>query len=88
MTCEKSERLSSAQMDARLSPLEWIGLRVHLLMCRNCQVFVKFLRELKDAVFQHGRNEEEQENACMPEEACCRILRTLNQKQPSGGAGR
>lgn len=52
-TCEDSARLLSEGCDRTLSPLERAGLRLHLVVCRQCRRFgrnMRLLRKLLDEV--------------------------------------
>lgn len=46
-TCEDSARLQSEALDRRLSRLERLGLRLHLLICKLCRNYSRQLRLLR-----------------------------------------
>lgn len=49
LTCKEATRLQSEAMDRRLSFLEKLGLRVHLLLCKWCRRYGEQLTFLRSA---------------------------------------
>lgn len=37
MSCKEATQLMSQDLDRRLSPVERLGLKLHLLICRGCR---------------------------------------------------
>lgn len=83
LTCKDASQLMSQSFDRRLSLLERLGLRFHLLICKSCQIAYRqmdFLRQLCKKIaagpeditsLQPGLSAEAQE----------RILKELRRKQ-------
>ena len=51
-TCKEATRLQSAAMDRKLSLLERLGLRLHLLLCQWCRRYGAQLKFLRSAAHQ------------------------------------
>lgn len=52
-TCRQVTRLQSGALDRRLSWLERLGLRLHLLVCKWCRRYGRQIRFLRRAVREH-----------------------------------
>jgi hypothetical protein len=48
-SCEEEIRLASVRMERSLTFTEWIGFRVHLLICLWCRRYLKQVELLHDA---------------------------------------
>lgn len=48
LTCEKSSRLLSDDLERPLTTVERTALRLHLLLCRSCRRFRRNIRFLRD----------------------------------------
>ena len=46
-SCKEASRLMSAGMNRRLSLLETLGLKMHLLMCGTCRQVLKQMKGLR-----------------------------------------
>ncbi len=46
-TCKETSELASRAMDEALPVTERVAMRLHLLMCRNCDRFAKQLNEMR-----------------------------------------
>jgi hypothetical protein len=53
LTCKEASRLQSQALDRKLSSMQRIGLRMHLLLCKWCRRYGKQIRFLHDAVREH-----------------------------------
>ena len=51
--CREASRLQSEALDHALSPLQRLGLRLHLVLCRWCRRYGKQLRFLRRAAHEH-----------------------------------
>lgn len=58
MTCKQAHRLLSQAQDRRLSWLERLGLRVHLLLCDACRRFSRQIDILHQAMRHFARLDE------------------------------
>lgn len=56
LSCKETMRLVSMSLDRRLSWPEWLGMRMHLSMCRFCARVHRQMRFLRAAArrFQEG----------------------------------
>ena len=52
-TCKEASRLQSLALDRKLSLMQRIGLRIHLLLCKWCHRYGKQIRFLHDATREH-----------------------------------
>lgn len=76
LNCKKTSQLSSRVMDEKLSFLQSLELKLHLLLCRSCSNFtdqLKFLREV-------SRRSRKRNEFQLTEEARERISRALKNK--------
>jgi len=51
--CRQAGRLQSEALDHKLSLLQRVGLRIHLLICGWCRRYGKQVRFLRDAAHKH-----------------------------------
>ena len=51
--CREASRLQSEALDHALSPLQRLGLRLHLVLCRWCRRYGRQLRFLRGASREH-----------------------------------
>jgi hypothetical protein len=47
LNCRQASQLVSASQDRKLGFMEWLGMRLHLIICRNCQAFERQLHQLR-----------------------------------------
>ena len=47
LSCEKSSRLLSDELERPLSRVERLALRVHLMLCHRCRAFRRHLQHLR-----------------------------------------
>jgi hypothetical protein len=52
-TCKEASRLQSQALDGKLSLMQRIGLRIHILLCRWCRRYGKQIGFLHDAAHEH-----------------------------------
>ena len=52
-TCKEASRLQSQALDGKLSLMQRIGLRIHLLLCKWCRRYGKQIGFLHDAAHEH-----------------------------------
>ena len=53
-SCQEITRLVSESLDRRLTLREWIGVRLHLMMCKLCHGFSVDLGRIRDAAREHA----------------------------------
>lgn len=58
LTCKDASRLISQRMERRLTFRERWGLRLHLMICRNCRRFERQMVLLRRALRELGRRAE------------------------------
>ena len=51
--CREASRLQSEALDHALSPMQQLGLRLHLVLCKWCRRYGKQLRFLRGAAHEH-----------------------------------
>ena len=51
--CREASRLQSEALDHALSPMQRLGLRLHLVLCKWCRRYGKQLRFLRGAAHEH-----------------------------------
>ncbi|MDQ6988545.1 MAG: hypothetical protein Q9M19_01590 [Mariprofundaceae bacterium] len=56
--CEKVSQLTSERLERRLSLLEWLHLRVHLLMCGACRRYDAHILKLHTLLSQHRQQQQ------------------------------
>lgn len=49
MNCREATALMSQQQDRRLKPVEWIGLRLHVMICNGCANYRRQMATLRAA---------------------------------------
>jgi hypothetical protein len=76
-TCKEATRLQSEAMDRRLSFVEKLGLRVHLLLCKWCRRYGEQLTFLRSAAHECQDHEGPDMPQRLSPEARERIKRTL-----------
>ena len=79
-TCKQATRLQSEAMDRRLSFLENLGLRVHLLLCKWCRRYGEQLTFMRSAAHEC----EEHENPETPQRLSPEARERIKQKLQSG----
>lgn len=73
--CQEAIRLQSDALDRPLSPMQRIGLRIHLVMCRWCSRYAKQIKFLRTVAQRCDHDHDP--NQTMPSEARERIKRRL-----------
>jgi hypothetical protein len=48
--CKEVVKLITSSMDRRLSPLDWIVMKIHLFSCDSCVNFVKQVRFIRETL--------------------------------------
>ena len=76
--CRDAARMISESIDNTLPPLEHIGLRVHLVLCRACRAYRHSLFLLRELMRSEGDLTDAAPTASLPESAKQRILRTIH----------
>lgn len=47
-SCKRAAEVNSAAMVRSLTPWEWLGLRIHRMICAPCRLYLKQLKAMKD----------------------------------------
>ena len=79
-SCERATRLASDALDRRLSLLERLRLRLHLLMCRSCSNYSREIALLEQAL-EKLRGHEQCSGAGLSEEDRKAILDALHKSE-------
>ena len=77
-TCKETTELVSRAMDERLSFGDWMAMRMHLAICKNCMRFTRQLQDMR-RLFQAETTANEDVPALSPE-ARQRIATELQNK--------
>lgn len=83
LTCEKSSRLLSDDLERPLTGVERTALRLHLLLCRSCRRFGRNIRFLRD-LMQHTHRRPEGPGPQLPSltaDERHRLVETLRKAQ-------
>jgi len=75
--CREASRLQSELFDHPLTPLQRVGLRVHLLLCKWCRRYGQQLRFLRRAAHEHPDEVAEATSSTLSREARERLKRAL-----------
>ena len=54
LACNEASRLLSAREDRELTGTEQVALRLHLVICRSCRCYKKFLRFLRRIIHRQA----------------------------------
>ena len=55
MNCEEAARVISDSLDRSLGTAEWLQLKLHLVVCKQCPHFLQQLETMR-TVMQHWRS--------------------------------
>ncbi len=80
LNCKEVSRLVSQSLDRKLPFWQWMGVWIHLSLCRLCRGFHKDLLNLRSAARQHAddiKMNASEPNAALSEEARERIQHAL-----------
>ena len=75
--CREASRLQSEALDHALSPLQRLGLRLHLVLCKWCRRYGKQLGFLRQAAHEHQDKVAEAAPQTLSPEARERLRRAL-----------
>ena len=83
LTCKDASQLMSQSFDRRLGFMEKTGLRIHLAICKTCQVAYRQLDFIHQICKRAAVNPDDvlSEQPSLTTEAKERILKELHQKQ-------
>jgi Putative zinc-finger len=56
LNCREVSRLVSDSLDRKLGWSDWLGMRLHLMICENCRRFSRQLRVLR-RILRRGADE-------------------------------
>ena len=84
LNCRETSQLVSESHDRKLEFLEWLGMRLHLMICRNCQAFERQLRLLRQWL---RRGEPDDVGPPLTEQARNRITDALRRSAAGEGSG-
>lgn len=73
LTCKQASKLVSQSLDRRLTWVEVLQLKLHLLICRACQQFNRQLHLLRLAFSHKVKHIEDDHTIHLPLEAKARI---------------
>jgi DNA-directed RNA polymerase specialized sigma24 family protein len=76
-SCKEAVRLQSDMLERKPSFLQWLGLRLHLVICRWCRRYGEQIRFLHDAAHEHPEEMAGPATAKLSDEARERIKRNL-----------
>ena len=80
-SCKQAARLQSLALDRTLTPLEWLGLRIHTLFCRWCRAYARQIRFLHSAAGKPALDRDEPSSGpVLSTEARERIKRNLQSR--------
>ena len=76
-SCKEVTRLQSAALDRKLTLLQRLGLRIHLVLCKWCRRYGKQITFLRSATQRCAEDEQLSPPQVLPSEARERIKRRL-----------
>ena len=79
--CRQASRLQSEALDHKLSILQRVGLRIHLVFCRWCRRYGKQIRFLRQAAHEHPDELAEHARQKLPDDARERIKQKLRAEE-------
>lgn len=79
--CQHASRLQSEALDHRLTPLQRIGLRCHLALCKWCRRYGEQIRFLRVAARKYGQDPVDPGPGGLSAEARKRILEKLQSRE-------
>jgi uncharacterized Fe-S cluster-containing radical SAM superfamily protein len=82
LNCRETSQLVSESQDRKLGWAEWLGMRLHLMICRNCQAFERQLRLLRQWL---SRGEPDDVGPPLTEQARNRISDALRESAAEEG---
>lgn len=77
MGCRQSARLLSRSLDRELPRRQRIALRLHFMMCNNCQRYLKQLRFLHNAMARYEEHLDDISKESLSQEAKARVTEAL-----------
>jgi hypothetical protein len=60
LNCKEAARLQSAALDRKLTPLEWLGLCCHLVLCKWCCRYGSQIKFLRSAAGERSQDDQHQ----------------------------
>ncbi|SRR6266567_953224 len=79
--CKQAARMQSDAVDRKLPFFQWLGLRLHLVLCKWCRRYGKQIRFLRDAAHEHPEEMAKPLPHKMSDEARERIKRRLQAEE-------
>lgn len=80
--CSDMVKVITESMDTRITWLQWLKLKIHLLSCDPCVNFIKQLNFIRTALRRgSGRSETEDPNLVLSEDARARMKDALAASQ-------
>ena len=76
-SCREASRLQSEALDHALSPLQRLGLRLHLVLCKWCRRYGRQLRFLRGAAHEQQDKVAEAESQTLSPDARERLKQSL-----------
>jgi len=58
LTCKQASHLASKAMDGKLTWREWLGLRLHIALCRLCRRYVSDIKRLRTVMRLAGKSDQ------------------------------
>ena len=52
ITCRELSRLLTEYFDGAMSPAKRLGMRIHLMLCKDCRIHLVKMRQLVDSLSQ------------------------------------
>jgi len=80
LKCKDVSQLVSRSLDSKLSLRECFGLKLHLLICRNCLRFSQQLQKLNVTIANMKKNVENDTNTKLELKVKDKIIRSLETK--------
>jgi predicted anti-sigma-YlaC factor YlaD len=80
-SCKEAACLQSAALDGRLTLLERVGLRCHLMLCKWCRRYGDQLKLLRSAAREHAQDDQHSPLPALSSQARERINRMLQSEK-------
>lgn len=77
ISCKQASQLTSQALDKKLSMWERLSLKLHLIICKNCQRFSQQIHKLHVTIRSMGKQIEEDINITLPKETKKRIVSSI-----------
>ncbi len=78
LNCKKASQLISQSLNKSLSWNERLSLKLHLLICKNCDQIRQQFQTLHVAIKRIGKNIEDDETIILPAESRKRIEQSID----------